>query len=113
MIARDLSSYRYRARVLVVVADDRADPRFERQRAWLAGSQVGRRERRLEVVTIVGDGAAVRRALGIPPGAGFRVLLLGLDGGVKLVRRTPLSIAEVFAAIDAMPMRREELRRSR
>ena len=114
MRARDLAAYRDKARVLVVIAGNPKDPQLERQRAMLAGSDPGRRERRLEVLTVVGaDGVAIRSALRVPLGAGFRVLLIGLDGGVKLVRRTPISAVELFTAIDAMPMRRQELRRPR
>lgn len=34
--------------------------------------------------------------------------LIGKDGGIKLASRTFPSLRELFAAIDAMPMRREE-----
>ncbi len=37
--------------------------------------------------------------------------LIGKDGGIKLARRTFPSLRALFAAIDAMPMRREEMRR--
>ncbi|MEM9823617.1 MAG: DUF4174 domain-containing protein [Bacteroidota bacterium] len=43
--------------------------------------------------------------------APFEVLLLGLDGGVKLQQPEVLSCTELFAIIDRMPMRRQELRR--
>jgi hypothetical protein len=36
------------------------------------------------------------------------VRLIGKDGGVKLDRDTPVAVAELFALIDAMPMRRAE-----
>jgi hypothetical protein len=41
---------------------------------------------------------------------GFEVILIGKDGGVKLRAKTPISIQELFSLIDAMPMRRQELR---
>ncbi len=41
----------------------------------------------------------------------FKVQLIGLDGGVKLEKTTPLTMDELYAIIDAMPMRRRELRR--
>ena len=41
----------------------------------------------------------------------FEVILIGLDGGVKLRENELLSIDELFGTIDRMPMRRAELRR--
>lgn len=40
----------------------------------------------------------------------FSVALIGKDGGEKLRRTTPLAPAELFALVDAMPMRQAELR---
>jgi hypothetical protein len=40
----------------------------------------------------------------------FSVVLIGKDGGEKLRRATPLSPEELFAIVDAMPMRRAETR---
>jgi hypothetical protein len=37
-------------------------------------------------------------------------VLIGKDGGEKLRRTTPLSPEELFAIVDAMPMRRAEMR---
>jgi hypothetical protein len=36
---------------------------------------------------------------------------IGKDGGDKLTSASPLDAARLFATIDAMPMRREEMRR--
>lgn len=38
-------------------------------------------------------------------------VLLGLDGGVKLRKEEPLDWANIFQAIDAMPMRQSEKKR--
>ncbi|MCH2044477.1 MAG: DUF4174 domain-containing protein [Saprospiraceae bacterium] len=40
----------------------------------------------------------------------FEVLLLGLDGRVKLRKTEVLNIQELYGIIDVMPMRRQELR---
>ena len=39
----------------------------------------------------------------------FRVRLVGKDGGVKLDVGTPMTTDALFALIDAMPMRQDEL----
>jgi uncharacterized protein DUF4174 len=41
----------------------------------------------------------------------FMVVLIGLDGGEKLKQSALLTKEELFAIIDGMPMRRNELRR--
>jgi hypothetical protein len=40
---------------------------------------------------------------------GFRVALVGKDGGTKLTRSKPLSADVLFGTIDSMPMRRKEV----
>ena len=45
----------------------------------------------------------------LDPGETFEVLLVGLDGQTKLRKTELLSKADLFAIIDAMPMRRSEM----
>ena len=52
----------------------------------------------------------VRGRLGIGP-TDFRILLIGKDGGVKASYSEVPELSEVFGLIDAMPMRRDEMRR--
>ena len=40
----------------------------------------------------------------------FEVVLIGLDGGVKLRQTLVLSCQKLFGTIDVMPMRRAEMR---
>ena len=40
----------------------------------------------------------------------FKVVLIGLDGGVKLEQTSFLSTKKLFTIIDGMPMRRNEIR---
>ena len=40
----------------------------------------------------------------------FTVLLIGKDGGTKLVRRQKVDLQEIFDLIDSMPMRQQEMR---
>ena len=41
----------------------------------------------------------------------FRVVLIGKDGGVKLRQDEPISMANLFALIDSMSMRKQEMGR--
>mgnify|MGYP003671737272 FL=1 len=40
----------------------------------------------------------------------FMVILIGLDGGIKLEKTEVLTTTELFATIDVMPMRRAEMK---
>ena len=65
------------------------------------------------VLEAVGDGpeaAALRHRLGLPAKT-FRVVLVGKDGGAKLASDAPIPPSRLFGTIDAMPMRRQEMRR--
>lgn len=108
-----LDAYRWRARVLVISAPDAGDGRLTAQRAALAAVGGGVAERDLVVLEALGDGAeaaALRRRLDLPA-TRFRAVLVGKDGGAKLVSDSPIPPRELFATIDAMPMRRDEMRR--
>lgn len=58
-------------------------------------------------VTILTDGPGAAR---FDPDGGFRVLLIGKDGGVKMDERRPVTPDRIVALIDSMPMRQAEER---
>ncbi len=110
-----------RSRPVVLVAPSQADDTArelaqEQARAALAERQAvvftvlaGHGER--EGVAMAPDAvAALLAGLGLRADGPATALLIGKDGGVKL-RRGRLSVAEICAAIDRMPMRRQETRR--
>ena len=41
---------------------------------------------------------------------GFRFILIGKDGGIKLSSDKPVTLEQLFALIDSMPMRRYEVK---
>ena len=53
---------------------------------------------------------ALRARFGASP-SGFRIVLVGKDGGTKLNTTSPLGTGALYATIDAMPMRQNEMRR--
>lgn len=103
-------------RLLLIFAADAGAPQLLAQRAAL--DDVGLRARDVTRIEVVGDtvtgatntAATLRRRYEVDRGA-FRVVLVGKDGGVKLDERAPISAATLHATIDAMPMRRQEMRR--
>ena len=108
-----LAGYRWKSRVLVVAAPDASNDLYRAQREALAASGSGRAQRDLVTLEAIGPGAkaeALRRRLDLPADA-FRAVLVGKDGGVKLSSDRPISPRALFATIDAMPMRQDEMRR--
>ena len=105
-------------RQLFIFAANAATPALAEQRRLLAERNTELAERDLTVIQIVGSRLAgapgnamqLRRRYHVTASQ-FRVLLIGKDGGVKLDRTEPVDTVELFATIDAMPMRKDEMRR--
>ena len=109
-----LASYVWTSRVLVVTAPSEADPQLVAQRRIYDEGRAGAIERDLVMVVAVGDSpqaSALRRRFGLS--AGFQVVLVGKDGSAKLASDKAVSINRLFALIDAMPMRRQEMQTRR
>lgn len=116
-------------RVVVIAATSAETPAVRGQRAELLTHAAGLDERDMVVFATLSDGtvqavhgpaptpAEVRAFLGRNPlpadegGGRFAVLLVGKDGGVKFRSARPVRAEELFALIDTMPMRRQEMRR--
>jgi uncharacterized protein DUF4174 len=113
------SDARWRFRLVVVNAAAEDDPLRLAQRAEVdrdAGGWSERRIRLVEVVRnrvtcngepIIAPATQIRAALALPPKPG-RVLLIGLDGEVKLRQSHAATNEQLFGLIDSMPMRRAE-----
>ncbi|WBO83189.1 DUF4174 domain-containing protein [Hymenobacter yonginensis] len=114
-VAALLKASRWQQRVLLLYAPTATDPALLRQRELLRGAGPELEARQLLVRELVGstlsaaDARYLAQQLGVAPG-GFAVVLIGKDGGVKKRATQPLPPASLFATIDAMPMRRQEMR---
>ena len=84
-------------RILLIAAPSLNDDAYRTQAALLLPALAGLNERDFVVQIQFGTKS-------------FSVVLIGKDGGEKLRRATPLSPDELFAIVDAMPMRRAEMR---
>jgi hypothetical protein len=108
-----LSAYLWKNRVLVVVAPGRQDDNLAAQRRIFAQSAKGMAERQIVLIEAAGDDSrsrAIRDKLSLGDSA-FRVVLVGKDGNAAVSSGKPLSAEELFGKVDAMPMRRDEMRR--
>ena len=118
-----MSNYKWKYRPLLVFAERERNSSLVEQRQILATSRAGLAERDVVVIWVIGNKAsaelgpaplmtvaALRSRYGVAINA-FRAVLVGKDGGEKLSSTKPLGTASLFAAIDAMPMRRDEMRR--
>ena len=92
----DLAAHQWKHRVLIIDTPSLQSAPYLQQISAFDAAAASLKERDLEVMTQTSAPA-------------FRVRLVGKDGGVKLDRDTPMTTDALFALIDAMPMRQEEL----
>lgn len=122
MDADDLSSYRWRHRLLLIFSPSAQTPDFQQLANQLKQQREGVADRDLLVFSIMSDGQSrvgenvlskqeaenLRRRFQVT-NEEFRVVLIGKDGTVKL-SEPAVKLSEVFALIDSMPMRQREMR---
>jgi hypothetical protein len=118
-----MTDYKWKYRPLVIFASDAGAPQLVAQRRIVAANRSALAERDIVVVWVVGN--AVSAEFGPTPrenaasllarfGAekgDFRAVLIGKDGGAKLTSASPITADRLYATVDAMPMRRNEMRR--
>jgi hypothetical protein len=121
-VAYDIESHRWQDRLLVLVAPSPNLADVREARAAIAARGPAVRERRLRLLEVYADSARLdgrelpsgttadlRDTLRVAPDS-RRLLLIGLDGGVKRAVGLDTPLSELLAEIDAMPMRRQEIR---
>lgn len=117
-----LQQLKDQARPLLVFAPKPDDPRLEIQMRTLQEHASEAHERDVVMVALPyntpsptaaqlssDDALDARRRFGVAPGE-FAVILLGKDGGSKLRSSKPISMQKLDDTIDAMPMRRDEMK---
>ena len=119
----DLTPYRWKSRLLLIFAPNAADPDLVVLEDKLSARPAEVQDRDMLVFRILEEGTSrrgdeplalndavsLRRRYKAKPGR-FTVILIGKDGGVKLVREGHVALQEIFDLIDTMPMRRQEMR---
>ena len=120
--AYDLRQHQWNQRVLVLVAPASDDPELTAQRHWLEGRRAALADRDMLVIEVWADAglagdqplssvdaAGLRDRLQVAPGDRLQ-LLIGKDGGIKRRAALNTDLSESLEQIDAMPMRRQEIR---
>lgn len=119
----DLSDYLWENRLLLIFAPSEATSAYRQQMQIFADAQAGFDERDLLLIELLVDGnnrlngepvaeedaASVRSRYGIANND-FVVMLIGKDGTQKRRDTEPVAAEAIFSAIDAMPMRQQEMR---
>lgn len=123
--AQDLKNHKWNDRLVLVIAENKDDQIFQKQLAELQKDPKGLSERKLVIYQILPD----KFSKGLEAEAwkntaklykkyktnnsDFQVLLIGLDGGIKLDQNKILSLQELFSTIDSMPMRQNEMHQNK
>ena len=119
----DLGAYRWKSRLLLIFSPSASHPVLEELERILAMNHAEVIDRDLVIFRVYEDGPSkagqqplspedsekLRRRYKINTGR-LTVILIGKDGGIKLVRQHRADLQEIFDLIDSMPMRRQEMR---
>jgi hypothetical protein len=105
----------FTGRTVAVVVAPAGDPAAETQRRIYESSAKGMSERAI-ILTEALDASERSRQIRswlAADGRRFRVFLVGKDGHTAISSDKPLSADLLFAQVDAIPMREDEMRRAR
>jgi Domain of unknown function (DUF4174) len=122
----DLKNYVWRKRVLLIFAVDAQNERFKLQVAALKAGKAGFEERDVVAINIFSQSGVdeknkpinaekvmtLRKKYAVSDNE-FKVILIGKDGGAKKTTAQPFDNQQLFNLIDAMPMRKDEVKKGR
>ena len=124
---QDLSDFKWKNRILIVKTLKSDSEKFNGQLNEFKNSNEGFNERKLVLFTMKKDdfslidfttgessySGKVSESISkniLNQSSDFEIILIGLDGGIKLRQGEILLKEDLFRIIDAMPMRRNEMR---
>jgi len=97
-------------RKLLLVTDNILNAHFLEEEKMLQTDSAGIKERDLTITTITPSNNKAIYSKWMNNNKGFRLILIGKDGGEKFTSDTPVSCQQLYAIIDAMPMRQQEIK---
>ena len=124
--AQNLEKHTWKNRILIVKTSDSASELYQEQIKEFRNAADELKERKFVFYKITGDhfelidyvnselidsGKIAGKSIGMTLNDkdNFEVILIGLDGGIKLQQTEVLRKEALFNIVDAMPMRRNEL----
>lgn len=119
----DMQAFEWEKRVLLVISDDSLNEKYLEQLKEFQYHKSGLNERKLVIIEVlknkyrideVGQSWKFSNSLYKKYSnteSGFQIILIGLDGGVKVRKYDVLQAENLFSKIDGMPIRRSELRK--
>ena len=122
--SQDFKDHQWKNRVLIVSTNNEKGIEFQKQINLLENLDQELKERKLIVYQISDNKYKLNftesyKLLNssskkyVSTKDGLQILLIGLDGGIKLKQNSILTAEKLFAIIDGMPMRKHELRKNR
>ena len=119
--AQDLKSHQWENRIVLLLTKDLKDTSYKRQVSEFYENEYGLNDRKIIVYHITLD--AFKKGLKgdkwqkgttkfmtyKKSNSPFEVILIGLDGGIKLQQSEFLTAKKLFEVIDVMPMRKDEM----
>lgn len=123
-MGQQISDYQWKNRLVVLLTDSQDSQMYQLQLKDLKTDLQGLKERKILVITLTPNYQITGIDNGIEQKAvlnfkklkketdGFEVILVGLDGYIKLQQSKLLTHQELFAQIDRMPMRRDEIKKN-
>jgi hypothetical protein len=123
LTAQNLSEYLWKNRVILIITNDIDSKIYTSQIQEFSASSEDFKERKLIIYSVLPKKHKLENAKENdwvtdyklysnynPSNKTFQVVLLGLDGSIKLQQNSVLTTTKLFSKIDGMPMRRAELK---
>lgn len=120
--AQDLTQHQWENRLIILLCSDPGDVDVKKQLNEFRHFAAGLQERKVLVYQVTPE--RFKQGWDNPDkwkksdhlfskyksdGSDFGLLLIGLDGGIKLREKEPISCEKIFRLIDSMPMRKREI----
>ena len=106
----NFASQDFSNREILLVAQRIDDPDLLIQKKILQADEEGLAERDIIITVITPESDKKRFEKLMKNGKGLRFILIGKDGDIKLSSDKPVTLEQLFALIDSMPMRRYEVK---
>ena len=122
---QDLKEHQWKNRLVLIITKDLTSNIFKRQNETLASKTEELKQRKILIYKIIPENYQFEYSNKNTiqndkmfrkynkADSMFKLILIGLDGGIKLEQTEFLSTEKLFAIIDGMPMRRSEIRNNK